>query len=130
MDTHYASPSRFAHAPWIPVVAALCALMPVLSAAHAIVVGASPSAHARVAPGPIDIELRFNSRIDVDRSRLALRAPDGNERAVAIVRAREPGVIAGHGEVATTGPWSVRWQVLSVDGHVTRGEIPFRVDGP
>ncbi|WP_245326709.1 copper resistance protein CopC, partial [Bradyrhizobium sacchari] len=23
--------------------------------------------------------------------------------------------------------WHLRWQVLSVDGHITRGDIPFTV---
>ncbi|TAI60323.1 copper resistance protein CopC, partial [Bradyrhizobium sp. Leo170] len=25
------------------------------------------------------------------------------------------------------GAWRLRWQVLSVDGHITRGDIPFTV---
>jgi methionine-rich copper-binding protein CopC len=25
------------------------------------------------------------------------------------------------------GAYSVRWQVLAVDGHITRGEVPFTV---
>ena len=27
-------------------------------------------------------------------------------------------------------PNNVRWQVLSVDGHITRGDVPFVVKGP
>jgi methionine-rich copper-binding protein CopC len=31
------------------------------------------------------------------------------------------------GELAT-GVYVLRWQVLAVDGHITRGDIPFSVD--
>jgi methionine-rich copper-binding protein CopC len=28
------------------------------------------------------------------------------------------------------GAWRVRWQVLAVDGHITRGDIPFTLRAP
>jgi copper resistance protein C len=27
------------------------------------------------------------------------------------------------------GSYSVRWQVLAIDGHITRGDVPFTVTG-
>ncbi|MFI4981818.1 MAG: copper resistance protein CopC, partial [Nevskiales bacterium] len=32
-------------------------------------------------------------------------------------------------DLATPGAYVVRWQVLSVDGHITRGDVPFTVTG-
>ena len=28
------------------------------------------------------------------------------------------------------GEYTVRWQVLAVDGHITRGDVPFTVTAP
>ena len=28
------------------------------------------------------------------------------------------------------GRYTLRWQVLAIDGHITRGDIPFTVTGP
>ena len=105
----------------------IVALYPAIVCAHAIVVAASPGVNARIAPGPLNIRLQFNSRIDLDRSRLTLSDPDGAERAVAISHEEAAGVLAGVGRATIMGPWKVRWQVLSVDGHITRGEIAFSV---
>jgi len=30
----------------------------------------------------------------------------------------------------TPGDYVVRWQVLAVDGHITRGDVPFTATGP
>ena len=45
--------------------------------AHAIVVAATPSAHQTVAQAELNVEIRFNSRVDVGRSRLTLARPNG-----------------------------------------------------
>jgi hypothetical protein len=36
-------------------------------------------------------------------------------------------VLAGRVRATMTGRWHVDWQVLSLDGHVTRGEVSFSV---
>lgn len=95
--------------------------------AHALVVSSRPAANADVAPGELRIELRFNSRIDAARSRVALQPPEGVERDVAIAPDASRAVLTGREDVERTGRWTLRWQVLSLDGHVTRGEIPFTV---
>ena len=27
------------------------------------------------------------------------------------------------------GAYTLRWQVLAIDGHITRGDVPFTVEG-
>jgi methionine-rich copper-binding protein CopC len=112
-----------------PILLAVPIVVPARDAlAHALVESSQPAAHATVPRGELRISLRFNSRIDAARSRVALRAPDDRETAVATVPDPSRAVLTGHAQVDRTGPWMLRWQVLSVDGHVTRGEIPFRVE--
>lgn len=107
------------------LVAAL--LLPAIAAAHAILVSAQPAMDSVVAPGEIAIRLQFNSRIDDRRSTLILLRPDGVQVAVALSESPRPGVLAARARVAQNGPWKLRWQVLSLDGHITRGEVNFSV---
>jgi methionine-rich copper-binding protein CopC len=67
------------------LLAASAAAAPASAWGHAVVVTASPEAGARIAPGKVSIRLRMSSRIDLERSRLALQAPGGAEYPVALV---------------------------------------------
>ena len=111
------------------IVALALALVTPAALAHAIVVSSQPAANAVVARGELHVRLQFSSRIDKTRSRLALVAPDGRETALAPAADPAPGVLAATASLAADGRFTLHWQVLSVDGHVTRGDIPFRVEG-
>jgi copper resistance protein C len=95
--------------------------------AHAVILAASPSAEQHVAPGKLAIRIEFNSRVDKERSRLQLTAPDGAKSDIAIEPAGEPNVISGTTGDLVAGAYELRWQVLAIDGHITRGDIPFSV---
>ena len=97
-----------------------------LAYAHAILVEALPAANSTVAGPSIPIKLRFNVRIDAKRSRLELVGP---EKTPTLLSATQPSpdmlqAVAGG---LKAGAYSLRWQVLAADGHITRGEIPFNV---
>jgi methionine-rich copper-binding protein CopC len=96
--------------------------------AHAVIIAAAPDADQHVAEGKLAIRLEFNSRIDKERSRLQLTAPDGGKADVAIDQAGEPNVLTGTTVDLSAGAYVLRWQVLAIDGHITRGDIPFTVD--
>jgi methionine-rich copper-binding protein CopC len=108
----------------------MIALEPPAAGAHAVIVDSSPAAGARIAAGNADILLRYNSRIDHRRSRLTLVSADGVAVPVAILPDSAPDVIAARISGLAPGQYRLRWQVLAVDGHLTRGDIPFRVDRP
>ncbi len=78
----------------------------------------------------MEIELRFNSRIDPKRSKLSLFGPDGQERELALIDRGAEGVLSSWAAGLSPGAYRLRWQVLAVDGHITRGDIPFRVAAP
>jgi methionine-rich copper-binding protein CopC len=120
--------SSFKHGRKVAALAVGLALM--LSAAafaHAILVEAAPAAKSTVAGPDVAIRLRFNSRIDAARSHLSLLAPDGHESALAQAPGGEAAVLTAKATGLTAGAYRIRWQVLAADGHITRGEIPFRV---
>jgi copper resistance protein C len=97
------------------------------AAAHAIVIASSPAVNAKVAGPNLPIELRFNSRIDRERSRLTLVRPDGAATTLALAADTPPGLLAARANGLAPGAYRLRWQVLSIDGHITRGDIPFSV---
>src|SRR5262245_61018037 len=112
------------------LAAALVALMvggTVPAWAHAVIVSAVPTAEQHVAAGKLAIRLEFNSRIDKARSRLQISAQGGDKANVPIDPAGEPNILSGTTGDLTPGNYMLHWQVLAVDGHITRGDISFVV---
>ena len=100
-------------------------LQPEVASAHAILMQSQPAAHSSVAPGPTAIVLRYNSRIDQARSRLMLRGSNA-EMTLSLQEGSPPDTLAARAEL-TPGEYTVHWQVLAVDGHMTRGDVRFTV---
>ena len=100
------------------------------AAAHAIVLGSTPAAGSVVSGPDVALEVRFNCRIDPERSQLSLVSEDGRSRALELSGPGTDGTLAGRASGLAPGPYRLRWQVLAVDGHITRGDIAFRVAGP
>jgi methionine-rich copper-binding protein CopC len=96
-------------------------------AAHAIVIDASPAVDAELGGPGVPVLLRFNSRIDRDRSRLTLIRPDGSGKTVPLAASTGPDTLAASIAGLAPGRYRLRWQVLGIDGHITRGDIPFSV---
>ena len=94
---------------------------------HAILQSATPRANQAVNGPDIPVRLRFNSRVDGKRSRMTLVAADGTQRPVSIEGQTSPELLAGQAIGLKQGSYVLRWQVLAVDGHITRGEVPFQV---
>jgi methionine-rich copper-binding protein CopC len=101
-------------------------LLPLPAAAHAIIVSSDPAVDAVVRPS-LPVMLRFNSRIDRERSRLTLLRPDGSAQPVALMPDGRPDTLAAKLDRLAPGRYRLRWQVLAIDGHITRGDIPFAV---
>jgi methionine-rich copper-binding protein CopC len=94
-----------------------------------VLVDATPASDSTI-PGPdVDVELRFNLRIDRTRSRLTLVFPDGKTIALNITDHDKPDVLVSHATGLGRGSYRLRWQVLAIDGHITRGELLFHVSG-
>jgi methionine-rich copper-binding protein CopC len=82
---------------------------------------------------PDRFAVRFNSRVDHTRSRLVLIGPGGGQHPLMPAPGAEPTALVGSlpaGPPPPPGAWRLRWQVLAIDGHITRGDIPFTLRGP
>ena len=109
----------------IPAVVLVLSAGPAL--AHAIVVASTPSAHQTVAGPDLDVEIRFNSRVDSAHSKLTLVRPDGASVVLSLEGSGATETLKAKASELTNGPHRLLWQTLSVDGHITHGEIPFDV---
>jgi copper resistance protein C len=98
--------------------------------AHAIIVEAVPSNDAVVHGTTVDVKLRYNNRIDHARSRLLLLDANGNERPITIATDSPTDQLIATITDVVPGQYRLRWQVLALDGHITRGDIPFTVVNP
>jgi hypothetical protein len=96
------------------------------ASAHAILKESVPAAHAVVSGGNVEIRLKFNSRIDAAHSHLSLAGPSGDQN-LEIDKKADPELLIGQAKDVKAGEYRIQWQVLAVDGHITRGEVPFTV---
>jgi copper resistance protein C len=94
--------------------------------AHAILISSTPGIDGTAVAGTIAVKIKYNSRIDHHRSRLTLSTDTGVKSTVAIDPASPVDEIDATASLKP-GHYSLRWQVLAVDGHITRGDIPFTV---
>ncbi len=108
------------------LLAGLLLLLPGAALAHAILLQSQPPAGGTTAAGPTQIVLRFNSRIDGGRSRVALATPDHEQTVLKVALDAPPDILRAEA-MLVPGSYVVHWQVLAVDGHITRGDVPFTV---
>jgi methionine-rich copper-binding protein CopC len=103
------------------------AMAPAGASAHAILMKSEPAAGASVPTGNVDMSFAYNSRVDRDRSRLTLTDPHHHQSVLTIAPSGPPNLIETTAELTVPGAYVVRWQVLAIDGHITRGDVPFTV---
>ena len=56
--------------------------------------------------------------------------PDHGKDTIPIAPDGPPGHHLRSTSTSRPGDYIVRWQVLAVDGHITRGDVPFTVTAP
>lgn len=100
-------------------------LAPKLALAHAILMQVQPPDQAIVAPGERTLVLRYNSRIDHQLSRLTLQGT--NAQMTLPLDPKSPADTLSAKADLTPGSYTVHWQVLATDGHMTRGDVHFIV---
>ena len=103
------------------------AALPETAFSHAIVIASDPAAGSILPSAPFEAAIRFNNRIDVARSNLVVLDAARQVTALTVRPVSDPDVMAGSVPPLRPGRYRLRWQVLALDGHITRGDIPFSV---
>ena len=94
---------------------------------HAILKETRPAANGKVSGPDVPIVLQYNVRIDAKLSKLQLLNPDNSTSNLTIEAQTSPDTLKSKAAGLKPGAYRIRWQVLSPDGHITRGEIPFTI---
>jgi len=108
------------------LVAATCALVSMGACAHAILIDSTPKANGNVPAGHVHFVLKYNSKVDQHRSLLTLVKPDQSQAVLSIDTHGNSNELDTSADLAP-GAYTLRWQALALDGHLTRGDLPFTV---
>ncbi len=98
-----------------------------LAFAHAVLISSTPKIHGVMHGPAIDVDLKYNSRVDGTRSSLSLVMPSGAVQPLALEKQTAPNELGAHAQLGP-GKYTLRWTALATDGHITRGEVPFTVE--
>lgn len=94
--------------------------------AHAVLVDSVPALAGHVPAGTVAVHLHYNSRVDRARSRITLTRPDRSQMVLPISPDGAPDALESTATLVP-GAYTLRWQVLATDGHITRGDVAFTV---
>jgi methionine-rich copper-binding protein CopC len=106
----------------------LC-FIPSVAGAHAYLVKSVPAGRATLYSSPGKIQLWFNERLESKYSSASVYGPDGQrvDAGDAQVSAEDPKQLSVALKQIPAGRYTVKFRVLSVDGHVVEQSFPFTV---
>lgn len=112
--------------------AVVIASTPLGTAAHALLLEATPAPGATLTEAPAELYLRFNSKLEKRLSHVTLSTDKGQPVALPISgsRGEKPDRMVLPLGPLRPGAYLVRYKVLAVDGHITEGILRFSVVGP
>lgn len=100
------------------------------AAAHDDIVAASPAAGSSIGVGPNEISLTFSGEILTETSAVVIEviAPDGQNVAVDPPQIDGTTVTQGLAPEQAPGLYTVRWRVVSSDGHPISDEYTYTLE--
>ncbi len=111
---------------------ALALVLPAGAGAHAFLVRSSPSSRAALAHPPARVELWFNEGLEPAYSRVSVATEAGVrvDRGDVSVGPEDPRRLSVSVVALPPGRYTVRYRVLSVDGHLVESGFAFTVTPP
>jgi len=108
------------------VLAALA--VPAVASAHATMQEAHPGVQSRVEQSPHQVTLRFDQSVEAPPNAIVVLAPGGRRLSGAVSQTARNTVVRVPVRGAVAGQaYTVRWRVVSADGHVATGVFTFGV---
>lgn len=113
------------------IVLALLVLSPAAAVPHAYLVKSAPARRAVLLRAPARVQLWFNERLEPQFSRVSVW--DREEKQVDLgdvqVGPDDPTRLSVGISPLAPGTYTVKFRVLSVDGHVVEDQFPFTLRG-
>ena len=113
-----------ASAVFFPLAAA-----PSIARAHAYPIIALPADGAALRDSPREVRIQFTEGVEMEFSRIVVRNAAGERVGQGNLRRLAADTVAVELKPLPPGAYTVEWQVLSVDTHVTDGVLRFTVGG-
>ena len=110
---------------FVAIVAAL--LIPGAAFAHASVIHVSPAFRQRLAQSPREVMVRFDQSVTALPRSIVVLTRDGKNVALPAHAVPAQRAIVARLPVLPRGPYTVRWEAMSNDGHVVSGVYTFGV---
>lgn len=95
--------------------------------AHAYPASSTPPDGATVGLPPREIIIRFTEGVELEFSRIEVKNGKGEVVSSGKVRQLAPETLSTELKPLSAGVYTIDWQVLSVDTHVTEGRLRFTV---
>jgi hypothetical protein len=116
----------------VPLLLATALLVPDRAGAHAFLVKSSPARRAVLVRAPAEVRLWFNERLEAAFSTLAVVDANGRRVDAGDVRVGpdDPKRLSVGVTPLAPGTYTVRYRVLSVDGHIVESEFSFTIREP
>jgi methionine-rich copper-binding protein CopC len=113
----------------IRVLLCLALLFPAWAWGHAALVKSVPAQRAVLHQSPSRIQLWFNERLEARYSAFTVTDAAGKivETGPVTVAAEDPRSLTATVKILAPGRYTVRYRVLSTDGHVVQSQFSFSV---
>ena len=103
---------------------------PALLAAHAYPAVSMPNNGAIVREAPRELRIQFTEGVELAFSQITVKATNGEIVSQGKLRQLSNDTLAIDLKPLDAGNYSVEWQVLSLDTHVTDGTLRFTIAAP
>ncbi|MCI0371603.1 MAG: copper resistance protein CopC [candidate division NC10 bacterium] len=115
----------------LPILLALLVVSPAVGVPHAYLVKAAPARRAVLLRAPARVQLWFNERLEPQFSQVSVWDRDGKQVDLgdAQVGPDDPTRLSVGVPPLVPGTYTVKFRVLSVDGHVVEDQFPFSLRG-
>jgi copper transport protein len=105
-------------------------VLPATAFAHASVIRVEPAFRQRLAQSPREVVLRFDQSVTALPRSIVVLTLDGKNVAAPAHAVPEQRAIVARLPKLPRGPYTVRWEAMSNDGHVVSGVYTFGVRVP
>jgi methionine-rich copper-binding protein CopC len=95
--------------------------------AHAYPAVSSPANNATLKEPPREVRIQFTEGLELAFSQITVKGPNGEDVTQGKLRRLGEDTLAIDLKPLRPGSYTVEWQVLSVDTHVTEGALRFTV---
>lgn len=95
--------------------------------AHAVITHSSLSVSSVIAGHDTQVELKFNSKLELNLSQIVLVSTGDKKQALDVLPGKNPGVVLINLPSLTSGDYAIQLKIFAADGHLSEELVRFSV---